>query len=69
MQYGVTNNTVPACDLTKIVFPSALVCSASTLIAGDVSHYGFADSVHPSPYTYRLLAQYVTDQMLKAGWL
>ena len=69
VQYGVTNTTVPACDLTKTAFPSALVCSASTLIAGDVSHYGFADSVHPSPYTYRLLAQYVTDQMLKAGWL
>ena len=69
VQYGVTNNTVPACDLTKTVFASSLVCSATTLITGDVSHYAFADSVHPSPYGYRLLAQYVTDQMLKAGWL
>lgn len=69
VQYGVTNNTVPACDLTKTVFASSLVCSATTLIGGDVSHYAFADSVHPSPYAYRLLAQYVTDQMLKAGWL
>ena len=69
VQYGVTNTTVPACDLTKTVFASSLVCSAATLIAGDVSHYAFADSVHPTPYTYRLLAQYVTDQMLKAGWL
>jgi outer membrane lipase/esterase len=69
VQYGVTNTTVPACDLTKTVFASSLVCSATTLIAGDVSHYAFADSVHPTPYTYRLLAQYVTDQMLKAGWL
>jgi outer membrane lipase/esterase len=69
VQYGVTNNTAVACDLTKTVFASSLVCTASTLVAGDVSHYAFADGVHPTPYAYRLLAQYVTDQMLKAGWL
>jgi outer membrane lipase/esterase len=68
-QYGVTNNTVPACDLTKTIFASSLVCTESTLISGDVSHYQFADDVHFTPYGYSLLAKYVTDQMIKAGWL
>jgi outer membrane lipase/esterase len=69
VQYGITNVTTPACDLTKTLFASSLVCNGSTLITGDVSHYAYADTVHPTPYGYRLLAQYVTDQMLKAGWL
>lgn len=72
VQYGVTNVDTPACNLTALaatVFASSLVCSTNTLIAGDTSHYAFADTVHPSPYGYRLLAQYVTDQLLKAGWL
>jgi outer membrane lipase/esterase len=72
VQYGVTNATTPACDLqllTQTVFASSLVCSTQTLIAGDTSRYAFADTVHPTPYGYRLIAQFVTDQMLKAGWL
>jgi len=68
-QYGVTNATTPACDPAKSLFDSSLVCNANTLTAGDVSHYQFADSVHPTPYGYSLLAKYVTDQMIKAGWL
>ena len=68
-QYGITNATTPACDFTRTIFASSLVCSTSTVISGDVSHYQFADTVHPSPYGYQLLAQYVTQQMLVNGWL
>lgn len=80
-QYGVTNVTTPACDLTTlntILFPSSLVCSSvgapsasipPTVIAGDVSHYAYADTVHPTPYAHQLLAQYVVQRMLEAGWL
>lgn len=70
-QFGVTNATTPACDLAGALasLPTSLVCTANTLISGDTSHYYFADSVHPTPYGYRLLAQLVTDALLKKGWL
>jgi outer membrane lipase/esterase len=70
-QYGVTNATAPACDLTGALasLPSSLVCTPQTLVSGDTSHYYFADTVHPTPYGYRLLAQLVTDALLKQGWL
>jgi phospholipase/lecithinase/hemolysin len=71
-QYGVTNNTDPACDLAALsttLFASSLVCTTSTVIAGDVSHYQFADTVHPTPYGYQLLAQYVIQQLAMAGWI
>ena len=70
-QFGVTNATTPACDLSGALasLPTSLVCTPATLIDGDVSHYYFADGNHPTPYGYRLLAQLVTDAMLKKGWL
>lgn len=68
-QYALTNVTTPACDLTKTALPTSLVCTASTLIAGDVSHYEFADTVHPTPFGYQLLARFVAENMLKVGWL
>jgi phospholipase/lecithinase/hemolysin len=80
-QFGLTNVTTPACDLTKlgqILFASSLVCSSTgapganipaTVIAGDISRYEYADGVHPTPYGYQLLAQYVVQRMLEAGWL
>lgn len=67
-QYGLTNVTTPACALSATVFNS-LVCSTATLISGDVSHYEFADTVHPTPYGYQLLAQFVAKRMAEAGWL
>lgn len=67
-QYAVTNPSALACDLAKTPIGS-LTCSAATVVAGDVSHYAYADTVHPTPYGYRLLAQFVTDRMLKTGWL
>jgi phospholipase/lecithinase/hemolysin len=66
-QYGLTNVTGTACDPAKVA--SSLMCTAATLIAGDTSHYQFADSVHPTPYGYQLLAEFVAAQMAKAGWL
>lgn len=70
-QYGLTNTTTPACNLTPAANPlgSSLVCNTSNVIAGDVSHYLFADTVHPTPYGYSLLAKYVATQMALRGWL
>jgi phospholipase/lecithinase/hemolysin len=65
--YGLTNTTVQACDDTKV--GSSLFCTGATLIAGDVSRYEFADSVHPTPFGYKLLAQLVSEQLILKGWL
>lgn len=69
--YGLTNTTTPACDLSAAKNPlgSSLVCTGKNLIAGDVSHYMFADSVHPTPFEYALIARYVLEQMSVKGWL
>ena len=71
-QYGLSNVTGPACDLTAPspnALGSSLVCTTSNLNVGDVSKYLFADGVHPTPYGYQLLAQGVTTKMVAAGWL
>ena len=68
-QYGISNGSKPACDLAKTIFASSLVCTETTLIAGDVSTYQFADGVHPTPYGYQLFAQFVASQLLAKGWL
>ena len=69
--YGITNNKLPACDLSPAKNPlgSALICNAANLITGDVANYQFADGVHPTPYGYQLFAQLVAAQMAKAGWI
>ena len=69
--YGLTNVTMPACNLSASVnvLGSSLVCTTSNVVAGDVSHYQFADSVHPTPYGNLLLARYVSSQMAIKGWL
>jgi outer membrane lipase/esterase len=77
-QYGLTNVTSPACDLT--VVSTSLLCSKATLIpaltpsdltqpATAANGYEYADSVHPTPAGYRLLAQLVGEQMAIKGWL
>jgi outer membrane lipase/esterase len=70
-QYGLTNVTTPACDLegALVSLPTTQVCSTGTLVAGAAETWQFADSVHPTPYGYKLLAQLVTDNMSKKGWL
>jgi phospholipase/lecithinase/hemolysin len=69
--YGLTNTTTPACDLTPAKNPlgTSLICNKNNLIAGDVSHYMFADSVHPTPFEYALIARLVLEQMTVKGWL
>jgi len=67
--FGISNVTTPACDLTKTIFASSLVCSAATLRAGDVSAYLFADTVHPGPIGYKLIADLVKQSMSKRGWI
>jgi phospholipase/lecithinase/hemolysin len=71
-KYGLTNITTPACSTTSPANPlqgSSIACTAASTIPGDTSKFAFADSVHPTPYGYQLLAQYVAAQMAKAGWL
>jgi len=70
-QYGLTNVTTPACDLAGALasLPTSLVCSTDTLVAGAAETWQYADTVHPTPYGYKLLAQLVTAEMAKKGWL
>ncbi|MES2261121.1 MAG: SGNH/GDSL hydrolase family protein [Pseudomonadota bacterium] len=69
--YGLSNVTTPACDLTpsKNALGSSLICNAGNLVAGDVSHYSFADELHPTPFVNLLLARYVSKYMVAKGWL
>jgi outer membrane lipase/esterase len=70
--YALTDVKQTACNLTKPspnLLGSSLVCNSTNLNSGDVSHYMFADTVHPTPYGYKLLAQLVTKGLVLAGWL
>ncbi|WP_338847345.1 SGNH/GDSL hydrolase family protein [Massilia sp. W12] len=69
--YGLTNVMETACDLSeaKNPFGSSLICNASNVKSGDISHYQFADDVHPTPYGYWLLARYVSRDLAMKGWL
>ena len=69
--YGLTNVTETACDLSsaKNFLSSSLVCNGTNLKAGDVSHYSYADDVHPTPFNNLLLARYVAKDMVVRGWL
>lgn len=66
--YGLTNTKDKACG-TNALGGSSLVCNGSNIVTGDVSHYMFADDVHPTPYEYSLVARYVLEQMVVKGWL
>jgi phospholipase/lecithinase/hemolysin len=66
--YGLSNTSTPACG-PNALGTSSLVCNAKNVIAGDVSHYMFADDVHPTPYENWLIARYVLEQMATKGWL
>lgn len=67
-KYGFTNTSTPACG-PNALGSTSLVCTAKNVIAGDVSHYMFADNVHPTPYAYTQIAKSVTDEMTRKGWL
>jgi phospholipase/lecithinase/hemolysin len=69
--YGLTNVKDTACDLSAAKNPlaSSVVCNGSNVRAGDVSHYAFADDVHPTPFLSQLLARYVSEKLVIKGWL
>ena len=67
--YGLTNTTTAACASTNILGGNALACNGTNLIAGDVSHFMFADDVLPTPFENTLIAKYVALQMVIKGWL
>lgn len=69
--YGLTNVTEPACDLSPAKNPlgTSLACNGSNLKAGDVSHYSYADEVHPTPFNNLLLARFVSRSLVTKGWL
>ena len=73
-QYALTNVTTPVCGPNALSNPAdapgtSLICNASNVIKGDISHYAFADDVHPSPYGHQLLSQFASKLMAQAGWL
>jgi outer membrane lipase/esterase len=74
-QYGLSNVDTAACTSS-----SSLVCTKATLIAAvtpspltnpatAANTYLFADSVHPTPFGYRLLAELVGEKLAIKGWL
>ncbi len=69
-KYGITNATTPAC-LNNALAGSSLVCNGSNIPAAttDVSHYLFADGVHPTPYGSSLIAKASAEAMVARGWL
>jgi phospholipase/lecithinase/hemolysin len=66
--YGLTNTTTPACG-TNALGGASLGCNLTNVIAGDVSHYMFADGIHPTPFEHSLVAKYVAQQMIVKGWM
>lgn len=71
-QYGLTNVAAQACNTaapSPNALGSSLVCTTANLNSGVVDKFEYADSVHPTPYGYQLLAQLVTAEMAKRGWL
>jgi phospholipase/lecithinase/hemolysin len=66
--YGLTNTSAPACGPNPLGTTS-LICTNSNTVAGDVSHYMFADDVHPTPFENNLIARYVLKDMAIKGWL
>lgn len=80
-KFGLTNVTTPACDLTDsrgqtttpalllAAVPTSLLCSTATTLDTDVTHYQYADTVHPTPYANELIAKAVEAVLTSKGWL
>lgn len=67
--YGLTNVTAPACGPNALNGHS-LICTVGNVYPGvDISHFLFADTVHPTPYGHALMAQRVMHAMAVKGWL
>jgi len=83
-RYGITNNTVPACDAAAIsaitggavTDGSSLFCNATPgapyngLRAGaDVNTWQFADGVHPTTGGHKIMSDAFAAQLAAFGWL
>ena len=83
-KYGLTNNTVPACDAAKIQIitggaitdGSSLFCNSTpgvpyngTRTGADVNTWQFADGVHPTPGGHKVISTTVVQQLKAYGWL
>ncbi|MES2940475.1 MAG: SGNH/GDSL hydrolase family protein [Pseudomonadota bacterium] len=70
--YGISNATTPACSTTSPANPlggTSLTCTPASTVVPDTSSWLYADSVHPTPLGYRLIAQLVTERLHALGWL
>jgi phospholipase/lecithinase/hemolysin len=66
---GLTNTTAPACGPNILgTVMNSLVCTSSNTVGGDVSHYMFADGIHPTPFEHSLIAKHVAEQLALKGW-
>jgi phospholipase/lecithinase/hemolysin len=67
--YALTNTTAPACG-PNALDGNSLVCNVFNVYPGvDISHFLFADTVHPTPYGHWLIARQVGAAMAAKGWL
>jgi outer membrane lipase/esterase len=82
--YGITNNTVPACDAAKIsaitagnvTDGSSLFCNSTPGVpfnglrdGASTTTWQFADGVHPTPGGHLVISNYVTQQLRSFGWI
>lgn len=79
-QFGVTNNTVPACPATGVgsdglptySFPTCTDTALSALQPSNPNWwrtYYFSDGFHPTPYGHKLAYQLIAKSLATAGWL
>ncbi|WP_036165105.1 SGNH/GDSL hydrolase family protein [Massilia sp. 9096] len=67
--YGLTNTTAPACG-PNALDGNSLACNVFNVYPNvDISHFLFADTVHPTPYGHWLIATRVAAAMAGRGWL
>jgi phospholipase/lecithinase/hemolysin len=83
-QYGIANNTTPACDPAKIsaitggavTTGSSLFCNSTAgapynglLTGANVTTWFFADTVHPTTGGHKILSDAITAQLKLFGWI
>jgi phospholipase/lecithinase/hemolysin len=83
-KYGIVNNTIPACDATKIsAITSGAVTDGSSLFCNstpgapynglrtgaDVNTWQFADGVHPTTGGHKIISDAFAAQLHAFGWI
>jgi len=83
-KYGITNSTVPACDAAKIAAitggaitdGTSLFCNSDPLVpwygirdGADVATWQWADGVHPTTKSHKLISDAVLEQLRAFGWI